>query len=108
METLRNQIKLLEKQREEAQARLSEADDARSRSEAALTNLQVVLEQFQLGKYCKPADCEHFSPFRVLPVDLIGPPKLTSIVNNDTFEKSKCQVFCTVLLCENLLFRTWR
>ncbi|XP_045457437.1 thyroid receptor-interacting protein 11-like [Melitaea cinxia] len=50
VETLRNQIKLLEKQREEVQARLSEAEDARSRSEAALTNLQVVLEQFQLDK----------------------------------------------------------
>ncbi|XP_059054457.1 thyroid receptor-interacting protein 11-like isoform X2 [Achroia grisella] len=50
VETLRNQIKLLEKQREEVQARLSEADDARIRSEAALTNLQVVLEQFQLDK----------------------------------------------------------
>ncbi|XP_039761412.1 thyroid receptor-interacting protein 11-like isoform X2 [Pararge aegeria] len=50
VETLRNQIKLLEKQREEVQARLSESDDARSRSEAALTNLQVVLEQFQLDK----------------------------------------------------------
>ncbi|KAM3968617.1 LOW QUALITY PROTEIN: uncharacterized protein ACR2FA_012176 [Aphomia sociella] len=50
VETLRNQIKLLEKQRDEVQARLSEADDARSRSEAALTNLQVVLEQFQLDK----------------------------------------------------------
>lgn len=53
VETLRTQIKLLEKQREEVQARLSEADDARSRSEAALTNLQIVLEQFQLGKYLK-------------------------------------------------------
>lgn len=50
VETLRNQIKLLEKQREEVQTRLSEAEDARSRSEAALTNLQVVLEQFQLDK----------------------------------------------------------
>uniref|UniRef100_A0A2A4K7U0 GRIP domain-containing protein n=2 Tax=Heliothis virescens TaxID=7102 RepID=A0A2A4K7U0_HELVI len=50
VETYRNQIKLLEKQREDVQARLSEADDARSRSEAALTNLQVVLEQFQLEK----------------------------------------------------------
>ncbi|CAH2061729.1 unnamed protein product, partial [Iphiclides podalirius] len=50
VETLRNQIKLLEKQREEVQARLSEAEDVRSRSEAALTNLQVVLEQFQLEK----------------------------------------------------------
>ncbi|KAG6465031.1 hypothetical protein O3G_MSEX014890 [Manduca sexta] len=50
VETLRNQIKLLERQREEVQARLSEADDARIRSEAALTNLQVVLEQFQLDK----------------------------------------------------------
>ncbi|CAG9789951.1 unnamed protein product [Diatraea saccharalis] len=46
----RNQIKLLEKQRDEVQAKLSEAEDARSRSEAALTNLQVVLEQFQLDK----------------------------------------------------------
>lgn len=50
METLRNQIKLLEKQREEVQTRLSDAEDAKSKSEAALTNLQVVLEQFQLGK----------------------------------------------------------
>ncbi|CAK1549153.1 unnamed protein product [Leptosia nina] len=50
VETLRNQIKLLEKQREDVQARLGEAEDARSRSEAALTNLQVVLEQFQLDK----------------------------------------------------------
>ncbi|CAG4960945.1 unnamed protein product [Parnassius apollo] len=50
VETLRNQIKLLEKQREEVQARLSEAEDARNRNEAALTNLQIVLEQFQLEK----------------------------------------------------------
>lgn len=50
VETLRNQIRLLEKQRDEVQARLSEAEDAKSRSEAALTNLQVVLEQFQLGE----------------------------------------------------------
>ncbi|KAL4707512.1 hypothetical protein ACJJTC_000264, partial [Scirpophaga incertulas] len=48
VETLRNQIKLLEKQREDVQGKLSEAEDARSRSEVALTNLQVVLEQFQL------------------------------------------------------------
>ncbi|XP_013184726.2 thyroid receptor-interacting protein 11 isoform X1 [Amyelois transitella] len=50
VETLRNQIKLLEKQREDVQVKLSEAEDARSKSEAALTNLQVVLEQFQLDK----------------------------------------------------------
>lgn len=50
VETLRNQIKLLEKQREEVQTRLSDAEDAKSKSEAALTNLQVVLEQFQLDK----------------------------------------------------------
>lgn len=50
VETYRNQIRLLERQRDEVQARLSEAEDARSRSEAALTNLQVVLEQFQLDK----------------------------------------------------------
>ncbi|KAJ8708169.1 hypothetical protein PYW08_010535 [Mythimna loreyi] len=50
VETYRNQIKLLEKQREDVQARLGEAEDARERSEAALTNLQVVLEQFQLDK----------------------------------------------------------
>ncbi|XP_073965940.1 LOW QUALITY PROTEIN: uncharacterized protein [Choristoneura fumiferana] len=50
VETYKNQIKLLERQREEFQARLSESEDARSRSEAALTNLQVVLEQFQLDK----------------------------------------------------------
>ncbi|XP_068624368.1 thyroid receptor-interacting protein 11-like [Battus philenor] len=50
VETLRNQIKLLEKQREEVQARLSEAEDFKSRSEASLTNLQIVLEQFQLEK----------------------------------------------------------
>lgn len=50
VETYRNQIRLLEKQRDEVQARLSDAEDARSRSEAALTNLQVVLEQFQLDK----------------------------------------------------------
>ncbi|XP_063898531.1 thyroid receptor-interacting protein 11 isoform X1 [Helicoverpa armigera] len=50
VETYRNQIKLLEKQREDVQARLGDAEDARSRSEAALTNLQVVLEQFQLEK----------------------------------------------------------
>ncbi|KAF9815464.1 hypothetical protein SFRURICE_018110, partial [Spodoptera frugiperda] len=50
VETYRNQIRLLERQRDEVQARLSDAEDARSRSEAALTNLQVVLEQFQLDK----------------------------------------------------------
>lgn len=50
METYRNQIKLLEKQRDDVQARLSDAEDAKNRSEAALTNLQVVLEQFQLGE----------------------------------------------------------
>ncbi|XP_041985992.1 thyroid receptor-interacting protein 11-like [Aricia agestis] len=50
VETLRNQIKLLEKQRDEVQTRLSDAEDTRSRSEAALTNLQIVLEQFQLDK----------------------------------------------------------
>ncbi|CAH0718359.1 unnamed protein product, partial [Brenthis ino] len=50
VETLRNQIKLLEKQREEVQSKLSDAEDAKSKSEAALTNLQVVLEQFQLDK----------------------------------------------------------
>ncbi|VVC99923.1 unnamed protein product, partial [Leptidea sinapis] len=50
VETLRNQIKLLEKQREDVQTRLSDAEDSRNRSEAALINLQVVLEQFQLDK----------------------------------------------------------
>ncbi|XP_013134316.1 PREDICTED: thyroid receptor-interacting protein 11-like isoform X2 [Papilio polytes] len=50
VETYKNQIKLLERQREEVQAKLSDAEDARIRSEASLTNLQVVLEQFQLEK----------------------------------------------------------
>ncbi|GBP29635.1 Thyroid receptor-interacting protein 11 [Eumeta japonica] len=50
VETLRNQIRLLEKQREEVQARLSEEENSRLRNEAALTNLQIVLEQFQQDK----------------------------------------------------------
>ncbi|KPJ01223.1 Thyroid receptor-interacting protein 11 [Papilio xuthus] len=50
VETYKNQIKLLEKQREEVQAKLSDAEDTRIRSEASLANLQVVLEQFQLEK----------------------------------------------------------
>ncbi|XP_045540589.1 thyroid receptor-interacting protein 11 isoform X1 [Papilio machaon] len=50
VETYKNQIKLLEKQREEVQAKLSDAEDTRIGSEASLANLQVVLEQFQLEK----------------------------------------------------------
>lgn len=44
-------MRLVEKQRDEFQMKLSEAEDQNNRSNAALTNLQLVLEQFQQGKF---------------------------------------------------------
>lgn len=50
VETIRSQMRLIEKQRDEIQLRLSEAEDQNNRSNVALTNLQLVLEQFQRDK----------------------------------------------------------
>lgn len=49
-ETIQAQYAVLQQQKEELSARLSEAEDRDSKNKAALTNLQCVLEQFQKGK----------------------------------------------------------
>lgn len=50
-ETLQAQYAVLQQQKEDLSAKLSEAEDRESKNRAALTNLQCVLEQFQKGKF---------------------------------------------------------
>ncbi|XP_063705883.1 thyroid receptor-interacting protein 11 isoform X2 [Culicoides brevitarsis] len=50
VEVLQNQYKLLVQQRDEISAKLSAAEDREEKHQAALTNLQCVLEQFQRDK----------------------------------------------------------
>lgn len=50
VETLQTQLQLVTNQRDEFRKRMSEADDRIAKQGAALTNLQLVLEQFQKGK----------------------------------------------------------
>lgn len=49
-ETLQAQYSLLVQQRDELLQKLSLAEDRESKNQAALTNLQCALEQFQNGK----------------------------------------------------------
>lgn len=49
-ETIQAQYAVLQQQKEDLSARLSEAEDRESKNKAALINLQCVLEQFQKGK----------------------------------------------------------
>lgn len=49
-ETLQAQYKLLQQQRDDLSARLSQAEDRESKNAAALVNLQCALEQFQNGE----------------------------------------------------------
>lgn len=49
-ETIQAQYAVLQQQKEDLSARLSEAEDRESKHKAALINLQCVLEQFQKGK----------------------------------------------------------
>lgn len=48
-ETIQAQYAVLQQQKEELSARLSEAEDRESKNKASLCNLQCVLEQFQKG-----------------------------------------------------------
>lgn len=48
-ETIQAQYAVLQQQKDELSARLSEAEDRESKNKAALINLQCVLEQFQKG-----------------------------------------------------------
>ncbi|XP_044017171.1 thyroid receptor-interacting protein 11 isoform X2 [Aphidius gifuensis] len=50
VETLQQQMTLIVQQRDEIQAKLSAADDKVASQTASLTNLQIVLEQFQRDK----------------------------------------------------------
>ncbi|CAG9133810.1 unnamed protein product [Plutella xylostella] len=50
VETLRTQIKLLERKAEDIGAKLSASEDAKAKSEASLTSLLLVLDQFQQDK----------------------------------------------------------
>ncbi|XP_077283722.1 Golgi microtubule-associated protein [Arctopsyche grandis] len=50
VETLRNQLRLVEKQRDDIQGQLNQSEDRNNKNVAALTNLQCVLEQFQMDK----------------------------------------------------------
>ena len=50
-ETLQAQYQLLLQQRDELGARLSAADDRDQKNQAALTNLQCALEQFQMSEW---------------------------------------------------------
>lgn len=51
VETLQQQMTLIVQQRDEIQAKLSAADDKVASQTASLTNLQIVLEQFQRGTF---------------------------------------------------------
>lgn len=51
VETLQQQMSLIVQQRDELQIKLSAADDKVLSHTASLTNLQIVLEQFQRGKF---------------------------------------------------------
>lgn len=48
-ETLQAQYGVLQQQKDDLSAKLSEAEDRESKNRAALINLQCVLEQFQKG-----------------------------------------------------------
>lgn len=48
-ETIQAQYAVLQQQKDDLSARLSEAEDRESKNKAALINLQCVLEQFQRG-----------------------------------------------------------
>lgn len=50
VETLQHQLQLITNQRDELRKKISDAEDHASKQEAALANLQFVLEQFQKGK----------------------------------------------------------
>lgn len=50
VETLQNQLQLITNQRDDLRKKISDAEDQARKQEAALTNLQFVLEQFQKGK----------------------------------------------------------
>lgn len=50
VEALQSQIQMLTNQRDELRKRMSDAEDESSKQQAALANLQFVLEQFQKGK----------------------------------------------------------
>jgi len=50
VETLQQQITLITQQRDQIQAKLSAAEDNIQLQSASLTNLQIVLEQFQQGE----------------------------------------------------------
>lgn len=49
-ETLQAQYTVLQQQKDDLLAKLSIADDREAKNQAALTNLQCALEQFQKGK----------------------------------------------------------
>lgn len=49
-ETLQAQYVVLQQQKEDLLAKLSAADDRDAKNQAALTNLQCALEQFQKGE----------------------------------------------------------
>lgn len=51
VESLSSQCRLLTEQKERLQAQLAAAEDKLHKQAAALTNLQIVLEQFQRGQY---------------------------------------------------------
>lgn len=63
-ETIQAQYAVLQQQKEDLSARLSEADDRESKNKAALTNLQCVLEQFQKGSCLYPFNCLRFECLR--------------------------------------------
>lgn len=48
-ETLQAQYILIQQQRDDIAAKLSQAEDRESKNQAALVNLQCALEQFQRG-----------------------------------------------------------
>lgn len=56
VETLQQQISLIVQQRDEIQSKLSAAEDKVLSHTASLTNLQIVLEQFQRGKLLSNKD----------------------------------------------------
>ncbi|XP_026688544.1 thyroid receptor-interacting protein 11-like, partial [Diaphorina citri] len=51
VEALTSQVKSLTEQKEKLQEKLYQAEDVVQKHQASLTNLQIVLEQFQAGKY---------------------------------------------------------
>lgn len=61
VETLQNQLQLVTNQRDDLRQKVSDYEDELGKQSVALTNLQLVLQQFQKGKVVKEKNCLIFA-----------------------------------------------